>query len=72
MHRLEQQFSGQVDFIHLDIDRAETKPILQKFDVRRRSTYLLIDANGEILKAWTGYLDEATLQTEIEEILGKL
>ena len=72
MDRLENQFNEQVDFFRLDVDNPEARSVLQEFNIRQRSTYALIDAEGNVVKLWIGYLDEDMVAAELQEELSKL
>jgi hypothetical protein len=56
VHSLEQQYGHHVDFIHLDVDLPEVQGVRQRFDVRGRSHYVLVDPGGNVLKHWIGPL----------------
>ena len=69
MNRLQQHFSDRVDFFHIDSDRSDTQEVRRQFNIRRRSTYVLIDAGGNVLRTWMGPLREDKVLSEIEETL---
>lgn len=45
---------------------------MQQFFIRSRSTYVLLDANGNELTRWFGPLDETAVVTELNNILADL
>jgi hypothetical protein len=55
---LQAEFGDRIDFIGLNIDLPETLPIRQQFDIVQRSQYVLIDAQGNVLQRWFGFLDQ--------------
>lgn len=69
MHRLEDRYKDQIDFVYLNIDLSETLEARQRFDIVARSQYVLIDAQGNIIQKWFGFLDENTVTQAIEEFL---
>lgn len=69
MDRLAQQYGDQVDFIKLDIDKAETLAVRQQFNLVQRSQYALIDAQGTVVQRWFGFLDEAEVTAFLDEYL---
>lgn len=71
MDGLAQKFAGRVDFIKLDIDKTETLPLRQQFNMVQRSTYALIDAKGDVIHRWFGFLDEAELEKVINDYLAQ-
>ena len=69
MDRLEQQFEGQVDFFHLDVDLPETREVRHTYGLTRRSQYALVDAEGNVIQTWIGPLNEAAVLADIEQFL---
>jgi hypothetical protein len=67
--RFENLYSEQIDFIHIDWDDPGTAEIAKRFGVLRRSTYVLIDADGNIVWTWIGPLTQAAVTGKIDEIL---
>jgi thiol-disulfide isomerase/thioredoxin len=63
------EFDDQIDFIHLNIDLPETLDIRTQLDLVQRSQYLFIDAQGNILQKWFGFLDQPTVETYIQDYL---
>ncbi|KAA3664714.1 MAG: hypothetical protein DWQ04_04285 [Chloroflexi bacterium] len=72
MHRLEEQFSGRVEFFVLDVDKPESRPYFEEYAIRSRSTYVLLDGNGNELKRWVGPLSGDSVAVEMNEILQSL
>jgi hypothetical protein len=70
--RLKQQFSDQVDFFDLDVDKPETLEVRQKYGLVRRSQYALIDAEGNILQSWAGPLNQDRISADMEVLLKEL
>ncbi len=71
MNGLKAQFGDKIDFIALNIDIPETEPYRERFDMVQRSTYVLIDAQGNIIQRWYGYLDEPTMTAYLQDYLAK-
>ena len=69
MNRINDQYSGDIDVFYLDVDDPSTSEIVQPFGVRARSTYVLLDANGERVTFWSGPLNEQTVQASIDALL---
>ncbi|MBI5667546.1 MAG: hypothetical protein HZC41_06020 [Chloroflexi bacterium] len=72
MDGLAQQFGDRVDFIKLDIDKPETLGIRQQFNLVQRSQYALVDAQGNIVQRWFGFLDEAEVQQYLNDYLATM
>ncbi len=72
MNRLHEQFGDQIDFSHLDIDRLETGPVREQFNILRRTQYVLTDPQGDVLLSWFGPLDGDALATQIQAELARL
>ena len=72
MHRLEQEFQDQVEFVRLDIDDDSTFDLRQEYELFRRTSYHLIDGDGNIVERWIGPLDQATVSAELAEALASL
>ena len=71
MNRLEEEFNTSVDFLHLDVDLAETRQIMADFGVRNRSSYLLVTGDGTLIQGWYGPLPndiEAQFAAALESV----
>lgn len=69
MYGLEKQFSDRVDFFILDVDGWNTAAYMEKYLIRNRSTYVLLNAEGEEIGRWVGPLDEASVALQMEQLL---
>ena len=69
MDRLEGDFSVDVDFFILDIDKAESRQYLDEYAIRTRSTYVLLNAAGEEVMRWSGPLNGDQVAAEITAFL---
>ena len=69
MNRLNDEFADEIDFFYLDVDHSDTMELVLPYGVRARSTYVLLDANGERVTFWTGPLNEEVVQTKLAEFL---
>lgn len=61
-----------MDFIKLDIDKSETLDIRQQFNLVQRSQYALVDAQGNVVQRWFGFLDEAEVEQYLSDYLAKM
>lgn len=71
MYRLTAEFGDRVDFIHLNIDVDNTRPVRERFGIVQRSNYVLIDAAGQEVQRWFGPLDEATVAQFLRDYLSQ-
>ena len=70
VNRLEEEFSAQVDFFHLDIDQSIINAVRERYGIRNRSEYLLLDAEGNVIKKWFGSLSYIMVSEFLGEYLG--
>jgi hypothetical protein len=53
----------------LDVDIAESRQYLDKYAIRSRSTYVLLNSAGEEVLRWSGPLNEELVALELEDFL---
>jgi hypothetical protein len=68
---LAQQFAGKVDLISLNIDVPETQAVRDRFNITDRSQYVFVDAKGNTIQRWYGFLDDANIAQTIQDYLTK-
>ena len=69
MSRLEAEFGDRVDFIHIDWDDPDSREMISVYGVPRRSSYIILDAAGEVVWTYVGELDFTSVAAEIESVL---
>lgn len=69
MNGLAQRYGDRIDFIDMDIDKPETQPARQRFNMLQRSQYALIDPQGNVIQRWFGLLDEAQVAAYLDQYL---
>lgn len=69
MNRLEREFNQQADFFHFNIDRREFDAIREQLGLFRRSTYILLDPDGNEIRTWIGPLEEQAMINQMTELL---
>ena len=69
MNGLEDTFSDRVDFFVLDVDNPDSRAFMEQFAIRNRSTYVLIDAEGNEIGRWVGPLNQAGVTAQMENWL---
>ena len=72
VHRLEDKYSDQIEFVWLNIDDASTLPMRQQYDIVRRSQYALVAPDGQPVRKWFGYLSEDEVAQALDEYLAGL
>ena len=71
LNAIREQFADKVDVIDLNIDVAETQAVRDQFNITDRSQYIFIDAKGNVIQKWYGFLDEANVPQAIQDYLAK-
>ena len=71
MNRLNEEYSDRVDFFYLDMDQAETLGIMSNLAARDRSTYIILDADGNEVHRWIGPLPFGGAAHDLEVALGE-
>ncbi len=69
MSGLEDEFSGQIEFVTLDWDDPSLNDVRRQLGITDRTQYVLAATGGEVVKRWYGILNEAQLKTELEAFL---
>lgn len=69
MNRLEREFNEQADFFHFNIDRHEFDQTREELGLFRRSTYILLDPDGNEMQTWIGPLEEQMMLDQLTELL---
>lgn len=65
------QFADQLDVVNLNIDVAETQDVRNRFNITDRSQYIFVDAAGNTIQRWYGFLDQTQVAQAIEDYLAK-
>jgi len=68
---LAKQFDGKVDLVSLNIDVPETQAARNEFNITDRSQYVFIDAKGNTIQRWYGFLDDTNIAQTIQDYLTK-
>jgi thiol-disulfide isomerase/thioredoxin len=65
VHGLENIYSADVSFVYLDRDDPATASFQEQLGYIYQPHFFLIDANGQILGEWRGYVEGEVLQQAI-------
>jgi hypothetical protein len=69
VHGLKNEYGDQMVFTFLDIDDPDTKAWMDELAYVGRPFYVLLDAEGNVLYQWSGFVQEADLREKFEEAL---
>ena len=62
VHGLQKQFKGQVKVVQINREDPENADIVAQYDVRSQPTFFMVNADGDILWKWQGYMEGAQLE----------
>ena len=68
---LEEIYSGDVEFRHIDANLEEGRPIFQQFKLQGHPSYVLVNPAGEVLWQGLGEQPEELLEENILAILNQ-
>jgi len=66
---LEREYSGQVNFVYLDIDDPANDAFKQQLRFRSEPHFFLLDARGRVLNQWVGYVSVSELRRALDSAL---
>ncbi len=69
VHGLETRYSGQIQFIYLDIDDPKTDALKQQLGYRVQPQFFLLDGQGNVVKKWLGSVEEQDFVEAFTEVL---
>lgn len=69
MHGLEDKYKGRANFVYLDIDDDATETLRLTFQFYYQPHIFLLDAEGNILQQWIGYVRQAELEAALVNAL---
>lgn len=72
MNGLHDEFSDQIDFFVLNVDEPDARALFDTYAIRNRSTYILLDPDGNEVTRWNGPLRSANLAEELARYLNTL
>ncbi len=71
MHGLEADYGDRMNFVYLDIDDEANAQFKQALEFRYQPQIFILDANGNILAQFVGYVSAETLKDAILTALGE-
>jgi hypothetical protein len=69
VHGLEQDYAGQIDFEYLNVDDPNTSAAKEQFGYRYQPHFFLLDANGDVVEEWLGYVNQAELEQAFARVV---
>ncbi len=69
VHRLESEYFGQIDFIYLDQYEEANADVFDRYALRGRPIFLLLQPDGTEVRRWFGFITEEELRGAIDELL---
>jgi hypothetical protein len=68
VHGLEQEWSGRVQFVYLDIDDPRNDPLKRQLSYRYQPHFYLFDGDGNIVEQWVGYVTAEELEAAFARV----
>jgi len=69
VHGLEAKYSGQIDFVYLNIDDPKNADAKQQLGFRGQPQFILLDADGTARQVWFGVVKAEDFETELAQAL---
>jgi hypothetical protein len=69
VHGLEAKYGDRIQFTYLDIDDSRTDSFKTALGFRVQPQYFLLDASGNVVKEWFGFVPEEELAAAFERVL---
>ena len=63
VHGLEAKYYGKIKFSYLDADDSRTDGFQRALGFRYQPEFYLLDANGNLLQKWVGFVSEDQFET---------
>lgn len=69
VRRLEETYAGRIIFTSLDIDDPRNADFKAQLQFRAQPQWVLLDADGQVLKTWFGRVSEQEFAAAFDEAL---
>jgi len=69
VRRLEERYAGRIIFTSLDIDDPRNAGFKTQLQFRAQPQWVLLDADGQVLKTWFGRVPEEDFAAAFDEAL---
>jgi hypothetical protein len=71
VHGLEAEYYGRIHFVFLDADDKATLGFQRALGFKSQPEFFLLDGEGQVLKHWFGYVEQADFRQQFEQALGQ-
>lgn len=68
---LEKEFGDRIDFIHVNILLAESRPLMEKYAFSSSPEFYLVNGRDQVLGAWDDTLTAQALKAAFEAALSR-
>lgn len=69
VHGLEREYEDRVGFVYLDVDDPANQALADRLRARGQPRFYLLNGSGEVVEAWSGPVQEATLRAALDRHL---
>ena len=69
VHGLEAKYFGRIQFTYLDADDSRTRDFQRTLGFNYQPEVYLLDGDGNLLKKWIGYTEQAEFEEEFAKYL---
>lgn len=69
VHGLEEKYSGKIKFAFLNTDNPNTYDFQDALGVNYRPEFYLLDADGNVLKKFVGYIPQDQFEAEFTKYI---
>lgn len=70
VHGLEAQYGNEIEFVYLNIDEPATLPAKQALSFRFQPHFVLLDADGQVIEEWLGYVEAGEFEQAFQQLIG--
>jgi len=68
---LGEEYAGKIDFVRMNVDDSASRKGLQTYGVRATPTFILLDADGNVLANVPGYPGYEQFAKTFDQLLGE-
>ena len=69
VHGLEAEYWGQVDFVYIDREAADTQNVVQRFGIRSQPILIFLAPDGTEIERFFGFQSEDQLRASLDSLL---
>jgi thioredoxin-like negative regulator of GroEL len=69
VHGLEQRYEKRLDVLYFDVSDSKYADVKRKLKFQSTPHFILLKANGDRVRDWTGIVPEEHLKSAIDELL---